>query len=254
MKYKIIVSILIVLLVSTSAISIDLFTQVEHQKEIISELQAKIASTPKTTKTPSGRSNYGNIVAVRSDDNTGVMGKVAVEIRNGSGRVLMNTNPFVEPDTQYSAQQAVKVAANFTRANLSDKDVVISFDINGTLIGGPSAGGAIAATTIACIQNKSVNPNAVITGTIKSNGEIGQVGGVFEKAEAAAEHGIDLFIVPDHQSIVTHYKTEEVSIGPFTVLYQVPEKVNLSDYMSEYDMDVIEASNIGEVAKYLIRR
>ncbi|MFH0972233.1 MAG: hypothetical protein V1835_06760, partial [Candidatus Micrarchaeota archaeon] len=39
------------------------------------------------------------VLAVKSDDNTGVLSYVNVEIRSGKGRVLINTNPFVEPDT-----------------------------------------------------------------------------------------------------------------------------------------------------------
>ena len=49
------------------------------------------------------------------------------------------------------------------------------------LIGGPSAGAAIAVATVAAIEGKNVSKDAVITGTIEEGGYIGEVGGVFEK-------------------------------------------------------------------------
>ena len=49
------------------------------------------------------------------------------------------------------------------------------------LIGGPSAGAAIAVATVAAIEGKNVSKDAVITGTIEEGGYIGEVGAVFEK-------------------------------------------------------------------------
>jgi predicted S18 family serine protease len=97
-----------------------------------------------------------NILAVKSNDNSGVLGKVNVEIDSGKGRVLMDTNPFLEPDTQFSAETAVSVAQNYTKKDLSDKDVIISFDIGGQLLGGPSAGAAMTTAAIAAIEGKQV--------------------------------------------------------------------------------------------------
>ena len=64
-------------------------------------------------------------------------------------------------------REAVEVAENFTNMTISNKDSIISFDINGTLLGGPSAG---AATTITAIEGKTVRPDAAITGTIEAGG------------------------------------------------------------------------------------
>jgi len=102
-----------------------------------------------------------------------VIGTVHVALKAGTGNVLVNTNPFVEPDTQYSVREAVEVAENFTNMNISNKDIIISFDINGTVIGGPSAGAATTVTAIAAMEGKNVRPDGAITGTIEEEGYIG---------------------------------------------------------------------------------
>ncbi|MEM2934721.1 MAG: S16 family serine protease [Methanocellales archaeon] len=200
----------------------------------------------------------GNIVAVRSSDNNGTLGKVIVEIKKeGRGRVLINTNPFVEPDTQYSAETAIQVAQNLTGKSLADLDVIISFQIEGRLIGGPSAGAAIAATAVAAIEGKQVRQDAVITGTIEEDGSIGQVGGIFEKAFAAFENNATLFLIPKGQSHTFRREmhTEEKRIGGFIYIYsyEVLKPVNLIEYAKEqWNMEVKEVSNIREAVSYLI--
>jgi len=83
-----------------------------------------------------------------------VIGKVYVELKEGKGDVLVNTNPFVEPDTQYSVREAVTIAEDFTDINISNTDIIISFDLNGTLIGGPSVVATTTFATIAAMEGK----------------------------------------------------------------------------------------------------
>jgi len=196
-----------------------------------------------------------NIVAVRSDTYSGVIGKVRVEIKEGNGDVLVNTNPFVEPTTQYSIREAVKVAENFTNMNVSNKDVIISFDINGTLIGGPSAGAATTVATIAVMEGKHVKQDTAITGTIEEGGYIGEVGGVFEKAVAAEKNGMKLFLVPKGQKKLIYYEQEieerDLFGFTFTRVYYTPKEVDLGEYM-EGKMDVEEVSAVGEAVTYMI--
>lgn len=127
------------------------------------------------------------------------MGTVTVELKEGTGNVLVNTNPFLRragPDTQYSIREAVEAAAAFSQVNITGNDILISFEINGTVIGGPSAGAATIIATIAALEGKTVRLDCVLTGTIEEDGSIGQVGGVFDKAVAAEKHNITRFLVP----------------------------------------------------------
>jgi len=198
-----------------------------------------------------------NVLAVRSDESSGVIGKVLIEIVPGKDRVLMNTNPFLEPDTQYSAETAVKVAETFTGKSLNDKDVIVSFDMAGQVLGGPSAGAAMTVATVAAIEGKEVKNDVAITGTIESTGKIGAVGGVLEKAEAAAKNGVKLFLVPKGELFLTYYEREvkEEKIGKFVIqrYRYIPKTLDLNNYtLTEWDMTTKEVTTISDVVPYML--
>ena len=264
-----IIAVLCIFLIFSTSASFIIYQQqqriIEVQEDIIEELiiASSVESAGKDEERASINVSEGiscaNIVAVRSDDHFGVIGKVLVELKEGDGDVLVNTNPFVEPTTQYSVREAVKVAESFTNIHTLNKDIIISFDINGTLIGGPSAGAAIAAATIGAIEGNEVRQDAVITGTIEEGGYIGQVGGVFDKAVAAEKNGIKLFLVPEGQKKMIYYeqKIEEREIEILGIrisipkIYYVEKEVDLGEYM-EGKMEVEEVSTIDDVVDYMI--
>lgn len=212
--------------------------QLEAQKELIehlletrpAETQRPHVSEPpvRINQTGGGTRTSANIVAVSSDTRQGVLGTVTVEVKEGTGNVLVNTNPFVEPDTQYAIREAVEVAEAFTQVNITDNDILVSFEINGTVIGGPSAGAATTVATIAALEGKTVRRDSALTGTIEEDGSIGQVGAVFDKAVAAEKHNMALFLVPYGQRTIIYYeqRVEEQQIFGFTfsrVYYTHPE-------------------------------
>lgn len=181
----------------------------QHQQELIEHLlEAQPARTEppqifepplRINQTHEGSWTSANIVAVGSDTRQGLMGTVTVELKEGTGNVLVNTDPFLRragPDTQYSIREAVEAAAAFSQVNITGNDILISFEINGTVIGGPSAGAATIIATIAALEGKTVRLDCVLTGTIEEDGSIGQVGGVFDKAVAAEKHNFTRFLVP----------------------------------------------------------
>ncbi|MEM4662683.1 MAG: S16 family serine protease [Candidatus Diapherotrites archaeon] len=217
--------------------------------EVFQGAQATHLSTPTFEES----SAVASIVAV-SSDGFGLVGKAIVEIKDGKGRVLFNTNPFVEPDTQYSIEVAKEVAERFTRVSLAEKDLVYSIEApKAQLIGGPSAGAALCVATIAAIQGKKVRSDVAITGTIQQNGSIGQVGGILEKAQAAGESGFKFFLVPSGQkNVVVYEKKETEQRGKGIIvkkIYYEPKIVDLNELMFEqYGLQVIEVSNIEELA------
>ncbi|RZN37726.1 MAG: hypothetical protein EFT35_05750 [Methanophagales archaeon ANME-1-THS] len=264
-RRTVIITVLALLLICSTSASYLVYLQqqqvIEQQGELIEQLitagkagSSGLHEEPALINRSSGASS-ANIVAVRSDTYAGVIGKVHVELKEGDGDVLVNTNPFVEPATQHSIREAVSVAANFTGADLSKSDVIISFEINGTLIGGPSAGAATTVATIAVIEGKQVKQDAAISGTIEEGGYIGQVGGVFEKAVAAEKNGIKLFLVPSGQKKLIYYeqKIEERELFGFTFtrVYYIPKEIDLGEYM-EGKMDVEEVATVGEAVAYMI--
>ncbi len=258
-KNALIALLCIILILSTSA-SFFIYRQQQQAIEVLSNkliekenvIQKLSGAGKESSMVPPGGEGVSsaNIVAVRSDSRLGVIGRVYVEVREGNGRVLADTHPFVEPDTQYSARKAVKVAEKFTNRDVSNMDIIISFDVNGTLIGGPSAGAAIAVATVAAIEGKNVREDAVITGTIEEGGRIGHVGGVFEKAKAAEMNGMKLFLMPEGQEVYEERIRKEKIFG-FTFVNVYSSPVDLKDYMKG-KMEVEEVSTIDDVVAYMI--
>ncbi|MCD6478491.1 MAG: hypothetical protein J7L44_01240 [Candidatus Diapherotrites archaeon] len=203
----------------------------------------------------SGSSHASVSIVAVSSDGIGIVGKGSVEIKPGKGRVLFSTNPFVEPDTQYSIEVAKEVAEEVTGKALANQDVIYSIEAGrAELIGGPSAGAALCLATIAAIENKKVRSDVAITGTIQPNGSIGHVGAVLEKAQAAGKHGIKVFIVPKGQrNAIVYERKETEKRGPgfvFRRIYYEPKIIDLNEAMFEqYGMEVIEASNIYEAVE-----
>ena len=208
-----------------------------------------------------GESNV-NLVAVKAVRKglftvsfEGVTLKCKIEIIQGEGRVLVNTKPRIGIDLQASARIAVMVAENFTETSLSSADVIISVyaDEPVDVVDGPSAGAAITVAIIAAILGDKLNNTVYMTGTINVDGTIGPVGGIVEKAIAAANNGGKLFLVPSGQSIVTVQVPVEYQIAPgFSIVIYKYKQVSLQNYLAEkgYNITVIEVRNIWEAYNY----
>lgn len=198
------------------------------------------------------------IVAVTASGDKGVLSNAVVEISPGKGRLLLNTNPFVEPDTQQSIETARTIAQQFTHFSLADKDVIYSIENSqAQLVGGPSAGGAFTVATIAAIENKTIKPDVAMTGTIEANGSIGKIGGVIEKAQAASEAGKKLFLVPIGQSKISYYDRQvtQEKRGNLTIqrTQYVPKTLDLTKYaLEQWGIEVREIANIDEAVNLMI--
>ena len=198
-----------------------------------------------------------NIVAVTSQG-TGEVNAGLVEIRPGSGRVLVSTNPFVEPDTQFSFETAKAVGAAFAGVDLSNYDVVYSVtDTRSLLVGGASAGAAFGVATVVALQGNSIRSDAAITGSLDGLGRIGPIGGVLEKMIAFGESGGKLFLVPPGQGNLTYFTEEIVGEelqGPYVVkrIRIVGKPLNLNEYAQQnYGMRVIEVATLDEAVGFL---
>ena len=140
----------------------------------------------------------------------GVMATLSVEAKPGIGRTLVDINQILFwLDTQDSIRTAKVVAKNITGIDLSKYDLIYSIQANASVIEGPSAGAAMAIATILELEDRVVNENVTITGTLDENGNIGRVTGILAKAEAVKEAGINLLLVPPGQRVYTTYKEEK---------------------------------------------
>ncbi len=138
------------------------------------------------------------LLAVQEDGN-GYQGSDAdlyLELKEGSGRVFLETFPLTKLDTQISTRFAKDIACNHFKLNCDKYDFIYTIKAKSSIIGGPSAGAAIAALTTIAVLNLPYDQQVAITGTINSGGTIGPVGGVKEKLEAASHAGLKEVLIP----------------------------------------------------------
>jgi uncharacterized protein len=153
-----------------------------------------------------------------------------LEIKEGSGRVFIETFPITKMDTQISTRFAKEVACSYIEKDCSRYDFFYTIKGESGIIGGPSAGGAIAVLTIAELQELKVNESISMTGTINSGGIIGPVGGVKQKIEAAKKAGLKKVLIP---------KGEIIDGGNSS-------NISMKDYAQENGIIIAEISTIDE--------
>ncbi|MBI3640472.1 MAG: hypothetical protein HY223_09205 [Thaumarchaeota archaeon] len=185
----------------------------------------------------------------------GIVMKIIVEIRDGSGLVLVNTAIPTGVDFQTSAKTAVMVAQKITNIDLSKKDVIfsISSENNQELqaVDGGSAGGAMTVLLSSEILGKTLNDKVLMTGTIQDDGTIGKIGGAAEKADAAGKYGAKIFLVPQGQATVEIQSCDEKIEGVFTYRSCTAQEKPLSPIIEkQYGMKVIEVNNIENALSY----
>ncbi len=127
----------------------------------------------------------------------------ASAIRDGSGRVFVETKPLAQTDMQGSARQAARVAASLLGLDWRSYDFLVVFRSESPVIGGPSAGAVMTVALTTALWNLEhpsdpwrLDAGVAATGTINPDGTIGPVGGVPAKAEGAATAGIHTFFFP----------------------------------------------------------
>ncbi len=174
----------------------------------------------------------------------GAMVNVSVEVVPGRGRVLVQTTPLMGIVFQDAANLAVVVAANHSRVDLAKSDII--FSIQGpeevSEIDGPSAGALMATLLLSVLEDFPLNESVTVTGTIDKNGNIGPVGGIIEKAEAAAASGKTLLILSDENNQVIEYREEDRSFGGLRIARQRPVVTDTKEYIEE---------NLGIRVKYV---
>jgi predicted S18 family serine protease len=183
----------------------------------------------------------------------GALLNISVETRAGKGRVLVQTTPLMGVIFQDAANTAVFVAQQKTGVSLSGSDVIFSITADQEIPGvdGSSAGALMTLLTIAAINGTDLNNSVTLTGTIDNEGNVGAIGGVFEKAEAAGAGGKTLFLLPRENSQLVIYKTVERKIGSFTVVERVPETVDAEEYIEKnVGINVEYVDTIDDVLKY----
>jgi predicted S18 family serine protease len=166
----------------------------------------------------------------------GTLINISAEVQPGKGRVLVQTTPLMGVVFQDAANTAVTVAENKTGKPLSGSDIIFSINAKDKIPGvdGPSAGALMTLLAMSAIDNNiKLNDSITLTGTIDSKGNVGAIGGVLEKAQAAKDGGKTLFLIPEENSDLVVYNDVERNFHGLTFVESMPETVSAKEYIEK---------------------
>ncbi|HLC70628.1 MAG TPA: S16 family serine protease [Candidatus Nanoarchaeia archaeon] len=158
-----------------------------------------------------------------------------LELKEGSGRVFLETTPVTKMDTQISTRFAKEIACNHFKLDCNTYDFIFTIKSESNIIGGPSAGAAVAALTAIAVLNLEYRDDIAITGTINSGGIVGPVGGTKQKIEAASEASLQKVLIASGSANFTEEN----------------ESINLITYGKELNVDVVEIVDLDDVLYHL---
>ena len=179
------------------------------------------------------------IFAVTSS-NIGMDANLIIEIKPGTGKIFSNVNSQVGSLTQESERNAVNAAEKITPSAKGKYDYFFEIQSNASSIDGPSAGAAMALLIVSMLNDTDLSGKASITGSITSDGYVGDVGGISAKAKKAADVGIKLFMIPigtRRQAITTDSGQSQV--------------VDIVDYAyANWGLKIVEVETVDDILVY----
>ncbi|MEM4263957.1 MAG: S16 family serine protease [Candidatus Woesearchaeota archaeon] len=192
----------------------------------------------------------------KGQEQSGTIATLDLEIKQGSGRVFLETFPLTKVSTQVSMRFAKQIACSELDIDCSNKDFFYTIDALPGIVGGPSAGAAAAVLAVAVLLDLDLKKESAITGTINAGGIIGAVGGLKGKIDAAAANGINLVIIPKGTRISKETMTElaegaEDERVVETKLNQTNASIDLIKYGETLNITVVEAATLAEALEYM---
>jgi uncharacterized protein len=133
---------------------------------------------------------------IDENDSIGGIADFYLEIKPGTGAVYIESFPLTKLDTQISTRFAKETACQRASVDCSEYDFFYIVNVRSSVIGGPSAGGAIAVLTYALLEDLPIDNKTAMTGSILSGGVIGPVGGIRAKVAGAATNGFERVLIP----------------------------------------------------------
>lgn len=181
----------------------------------------------------------------------GTTTNVTVLITEGWGDVYVSTYSLTQEDFQGAATAAARVVCNMLNLSFSNYNFYFKVIGPAVIVGGPSAGVAMAVAVYSALTGRPINRTVMVTGMLSPDGTVGPVGGVYEKAQAAADSGAKLFLVPPGQSVVVTYRTVVRRIGPFRFYTTEPVTINLAEEARrQWGLTVVEVVTLRDALRY----
>lgn len=153
-----------------------------------------------------------------------------LSIESGEGRVFIESFPLTKLDTQISTRFAKEIACDYVGAECDKYDFFYTIRADSSIVGGPSAGSAMAVLTASVLEDLAVDQSMSISGTINSGNLIGPVGSLKQKIDAAKKAGLETVLIPEGERFMTEDN----------------ETQDLVEYGEEIGIKVIEVSRLGE--------
>lgn len=240
-------------------------SQLDLYREKISDLEEKINKTPTSL---SGAAKLEAPAVMQKVEyiedypfmrqqitEIGSMMNISLEIKPGKGRILVDTRPLMGVVFQDAANTAVYVAQKKTGKDLSGSDIIFSIEAMHEIpsVDGPSAGALMTLLVVGSLQDLELRKDMTLTGTIDKDGQVGEIGGVIEKAKAAKDSGKNLILLPRENSRLVQYSEKSRNLYGITVIERVPEIIDTKDYIeNNIGIHVEYIDNIDDVLKYAI--
>lgn len=181
----------------------------------------------------------------------GSVTNITVLVTEGWGDVYISTYSLTQEDFQGAATAAARVVSKLLNVDFSRYNFYFKVKSDSVIVGGPSAGVAMAVAVYSALTGTPINRSVAVTGMISPDGSVGPVGGVYEKAQAVAQYGAKVFLVPPGQSLVTTYREVVRRVGPFRVRTFEPQVINLTEYAARnLGLKVVEVSTLEEALRY----
>jgi len=221
-----------------------------NKKAVIILISILLILSLSTLTSAAGKEYHLKLLAVQEDSNGKLSGSDAdlyLELREeGSGRVFLDTYPLTKMDTQISTRFAKEMACKHFNLDCDKYDFIYTIKAKTSIIGGPSAGAAMAALTSIAVLDLNYDQSIAVTGTINSGGIVGQVGGVKEKLEAAANAGLKKVLIPQGSS--RSLLNEETITAETTEPSQENDSFDLIGYgKNNLSLEVKEVMDLDEI-------
>lgn len=153
---------------------------------------------------------------------------VEMKLAPGTGETYVTVYPKVGTSTQESLQNA----ATYWQISEEDCDLFVRFPgKNAESVDGPSGGAAFGLMVYALLNNSTIRNDSIITGSMDRFGNVGPVGGLYEKAKGMSDVGARYFITPEEN------------------LY---ETFMLKNAEKRYNITVLQVKNIDEIIDFMV--